>query len=119
MKHILIALLLIMAGCGGGSSSSDNPPNIAGSYALTNSNPSFCSLFFDTGITVKQTGDNIIIEAIHEGFSDATGTIDNDGNLTATTTNNTQCEGQFVSNSCIITCIFPDTGVCDLTYDKI
>jgi hypothetical protein len=122
MKRFALVAVLLIVGCGSGggdSNSSGDLPHVAGSYELTNSNPALCEAVFDSNITVKQDGEDIIIEAVHSGYSDATGTIDNDGNVSATTTNDTQCEGQFVSGSCVITCTFTDGGTCDLTYDKV
>ena len=117
---ILSATFIGGSGGCGGSTASDIPPNVEGTYALTNANPAACSQVFDSEVIVVQDGDNVILQATHVGFTDASGTINNDGEFSISGSSNSfsaSCDGQFVSGVGLSTCTGNGT-TCDITYTR-
>ena len=114
MKRItLITLSLIgLAACGGGSS--NNPPNIAGTYNLTNTD---CPGSFDPQVTVTQNGSDVVAQAANPlFFNDAQGSVDNDGNISASDANGS-CDLQFI-NGVITGSCSGDGQTCQVTYTR-
>lgn len=121
MKRIALLLIFIGAiiipslggvgGCGG-ENPSDNPPNIEGTYLLTNTD---CPGIFDTEVDVVQTGSAVVIQATHAGFADISAKIFNDGSFETTSTTS-DCKGQFASGVATVTCT-ESGATCHLTYN--
>lgn len=110
---ILMSLSVII-GCGGGGDSSvpsDNPPNVAGVYSCTNGCTGQCT--FDNELTVVQSGANVILRSAN--FSDASGTINNDGAF-STASDNCTCSGQFVSGTGLAHCTCGTTTCQGVTF---
>lgn len=112
-KSIFILIVLFFCACGG--TSTDNPPNVAGTYVLTDTD---CPGLFDPTVVVVQDGTNIIIQATTTGFGDVSGTIDNNGNFTVSNNEDLSCDGQFVSGVAIADCTI-DGVDCQITYTRI
>lgn len=112
-------------------------PNVKGTYALENVTAS-CADQFDAVVEVVQDEANLIIQASSSSFTDLTGTIDENGAITATGASRFgspfECTGQFAASifsgvcvSSIETCALDATGVnvctttdlsCGFTYRK-
>lgn len=117
MKYLLFPIFLLLISCGGEGVPSDNPPNIAGTYDLTNATPIRCPLFFDSPVIVVQDGSNIIIQATHIWIPDREGTINNNGEFTVISTEGSICDGQFKSGVVIEDCVI-DGMTCTVTYTR-
>jgi hypothetical protein len=112
-----VVIVGIMGCGGGGGESSDNPPDVAGTYTQTNAEPAECATQIDSEVKVVQDGNDVIVQPVHSGFSDLTGTISNDGDFTGTDSEGTTCTGQYVSGVISVNCT-NGGNECDLTYTR-
>lgn len=120
MKRIAIYTITIVglgmaswgvAGCG--SAGADNPPDVSGLYALTNTD---CPGSFDTETNVIQDGADVVFQATHAGYLDITGSVDNDGNISASN-ESYSCNAKFVNGVITGTCK-QDGTTCQGTYTR-
>lgn len=115
MKRLLIIIPAILgfAACSGGGSSS-NPPSVAGTYSLTNTD---CPGTFDPVLVVTQDGENIVAQATNPlFFNDVSGTVNDDGEINVSNPDGS-CEGQFVNGVVNATCQ-SDGTTCQVTYTR-
>lgn len=124
LKNVLFIVLTCAFSFCGGSGGTDTTeggfPDVAGTYDQTDIT-TICDGLFDTVIEVVQNNDNIILQATTEGFSDASGTIDEDGNFTADGQfgdgTDFTCIGTIIDGIAQTTC--SGSGVdCDVTYEE-
>lgn len=118
-RQILLTITLLGLGFSGvvacGGSDSSNPPNVAGTYNLTNTD---CLGAFDAQIVVTQSGDDIVIQATNPVFfNDVQGTINDDGDFEVSNTD-FSCDGQFIGGVANGTCTNGDF-TCQVTYEEI
>ncbi len=114
MKRTLLAVatLPFFAACGSGGSS--NPPNVSGTYMLTNTD---CVGSFDPQIVVSQDNDQIVVQAVNPVFfNDAAGTVSDDGEINVNNPDGS-CEGQFVNGVVNAECESEGT-TCQVTYTR-
>lgn len=99
-----------MANCGG-SVGSDSPPDVEGIYLCTDGCTGTC--IFDDELEINQSGDDIII--ISDSFEDLSGTINNDGEISALN-DIVSCEGQVVDDTAIADCTVDGTDCQQVTF---
>lgn len=104
----LLIILSLAAACGSESGSNNDFPDVAGNYALTNTD---CDGGFDDEVVVIQNDSQIIVQATSPGFTDISGTLDADGNFEASNSD-IDCEGVFVGDVLNASC-----DACSATYE--
>ncbi len=118
-------LVLSLNACGGGDGGnlspnpSTNPiPNVAGTYdCIGGCRGADCN--FALVLEVTQTGSNFIAHDPdpQDPASDLTGTLNSDGQISATMDNGT-CTGQFIQGRVVAQCTVENTRCQDVTYTR-
>lgn len=121
-KVLLLVLACVFSSCGGGGTGTTEGgfPDVAGTYDQT-SITTICDGFLDTVIDMVQNDEDIIFKATTEGFLDASGTINEDGDITVNGQfgdgTDFTCTGIIIEGTAHATCISGSTD-CDVTYEK-
>lgn len=122
-NFLLFFFAIIISSCGGGGGTGTTEggfPDVAGTYDQTDIT-TICNGLFDTVIEVIQNDKNVILQATNEGFSDASGTIDEDGNFTVGGQfgdgTDFTCTGTIIEGIAQATCSGGSID-CDVTYEK-
>lgn len=115
---ILILAALFISHCGG--SSGGNAPNVEGTYDQTGGS-ALCVQNLDDTIVVIQDGNDIIVQATTPGFSDALGSVDDDGDFTINGSFGDgtpfECNGTFIGDVASAQC--EGAGLtCNITYER-
>lgn len=112
-----LMLTVLAIGCGGSDggedTASDDPPDVAGTYSCSSGCTGTCT--FDDELTVIQSGDDIILRS--DSFPDSVGTVNNEGEF-STTSDNCECDGQFVSGTAVANCECEGTDCQSVTFTQ-